>query len=146
MTRGRLIAAICILLILSVSAKPYTMLIGSKSDPEAHLFSYDQKFRETTRFVNYNLSMAASKEFVDCRQLSTRMDLRSVPDWVEITIGASFTGIGRVGYVVYDPVTGRPQEEMSRISHMFIGNFTMDEHIRVIKDHKDETWFLPPPV
>lgn len=128
----------------ALSQKPPTMYLGSKSDPKAHLFSYDQKFRESTRFINYNLSMTAQKQFEDATFLSTRMDLRSFPDWVSIVISANFSGIGRMGYVVYDPETGEPKEERSLITHMFIGNFSMDERLMVIKDRADNFGYLPP--
>jgi hypothetical protein len=124
--------------------KPYTMRLGSKSDPQAHLFAYDQKWRESTYLTNYNMSTTAAKEFTDATHLSTRMELTSMEDWVEILIGANFSGIARIGYVVYDPATKKPKEETSRISHMFIGNFTLDEHLKVVKDHSMELGFLPP--
>ena len=46
-----------------VLAEHYVMEIGSKSNPNAHLFSYDQKFRESTNLKNYPMKMSASKEF-----------------------------------------------------------------------------------
>ncbi|MBN1323194.1 MAG: hypothetical protein JW986_04230 [Methanotrichaceae archaeon] len=143
MLREVLIALLCIHLMTAASAQP-VMLIGSKSDPNAHLFSYDQKFRESTYLENYNLSMSASKEFVDCTHLYTGMDLWSNPDWVEIGIQANFTGIARLGYVVYDPPTGKLRDETTRISHEFIGNFTLDEHFQVLRNHKNESCYLPP--
>jgi len=117
------------------------MHIGSKSDPRAHLFSYDQMFRESMYYDNYNLSMSAYKEFESCSRLSTRTDLRAFPDWSEIVINANFTGIGRMGYVVYDDEGDEPKEEMALVTHMFIGNFTLDEHIKVAKDRMYGRYF-----
>jgi hypothetical protein len=138
------LAVILIFLVASATAEHYTMQLGSKSNPNAHLFSYDQKFRESTYLKNYMLNMSASKEFTEATRLSTKMDLRAYPQWTEILINADFIGIGRVGYVVLDPETGDVKEEMSRINHMFIGNFSMEEHIRVVKDYIGESSFLGP--
>jgi hypothetical protein len=113
------------------------MQIGSKSNPNAHLFSYDQKFGEATYLHNYQLGMSASKEFTDATRLSTSMDLVTEPNLTEIMINADFIGIGRLGYLVLDTETGEEKEEMSRINHMFVGNFTLDEHIRVARYHMD---------
>jgi len=136
-----LITVICIFVSSTALAEPRTMLIGSKSNPNAHLFSYDQRFRESTYLQNYMMNMSASKEFTDATRLATRMNLESNANLTEIMINANFIGIGRIDYVVYDPETGDVKEEMSRISHMFVGNFTMDEHIRVVKDHMKERGF-----
>jgi hypothetical protein len=139
-----LITAICLFISTAALAEPRTILIGSKSNPNAHLFSYDQRFRESTYLQNYMMNMSASKEFTDATRLATRMDLKGYANFTEIMINANFIGIGRIDYVVLDPETGDNKEEMSRISHMFVGNFTMDEHIRVVKDHMNETGFLGP--
>ncbi len=126
----------------SVMAEHYVMQIGSKSDPNAHLFSYDQKFRESTHLHNYPLNMSASKEFTDATRLSTRMQLKALPNLTEILIDADFIGIGRIGYLVLDPETGDVKDEMSRINHMFVGNFSIDEEIRVAKGHMNESYYL----
>lgn len=115
----------------------YVMHIGSKSDPNAHLFSYDQKFEEATYLHNYPLGMSASKEFTDATRLATRMDLQMVPNLTDMAIDADFIGIGRIGYLVIDKETGDEKEEMSRINHMLIGNFSIDERIRVASDNMD---------
>ena len=82
------------------------MEIGSKSNPNAHLFAYDQKFRESTFLHNYPMKMSASKEFTDATRLSTRMELKALPNLTQMTINADFIGIGRIGYLVLDPETG----------------------------------------
>ncbi len=126
----------------SVMAEHYVMQIGSKSNPNAHLFSYDQKFRESTYLHNYPLNMSASKEFTDATRLSTRMRLLALPNLTEMIIDADFIGIGRIGYLVLDPETGDIKDEMSRINHMFIGNFSIEEEIRVAKGHMNESYYL----
>ncbi len=92
---------------------------------------------------NYTMNVSASKEFTDATRLSTRMDLTGHANLTEIVIDADFIGIGRIGYLVLDPETGNPKDEMSRINHMFVGNFSLDEHLLVIKDHLSEAGFLP---
>ncbi len=145
MIRCRRILAIALSVMILGLAQSQPMLhIGSKSDPEAHLFEYNQKFRESTRLINYNLSMVAEKEFEDCSRLSSWMDLRVLPSWTELVINANFSGIGRMGYVVYDEESGQPREEQSTITHMFIGNFSMDERLLVAKNHAVESGYLPP--
>jgi hypothetical protein len=124
-------------------AEHYVMEIGSKSNPNAHLFSYDQKFRESTNLHNYPMKMSASKEFTDATRLSTRMELKALPNLTEMTIDADFIGIGRIGYLVLDPETGDIKDEVSRINHMFVGNFSIDEQIIVAKDHMCENGYLP---
>ncbi len=126
----------------SVMAEHYVMQIGSKSNPNAHLFSYDQKFRESTHLHNYPLNMSATKEFTDATRLSTRMQLKALPNLTEILIDADFIGIGRIGYLVLDPETGDVKDEMSRINHMFVGNFSIDEEIRVAKGRMNESYYL----
>ncbi|MCX8207173.1 MAG: hypothetical protein N3G75_04995 [Methanothrix sp.] len=140
----RLLALALILIVLGVAHSQPIIRLGSKTDPEAHLFTYDQKFRESTRFMNYNLSMVGEKEFEDCSRLSSRMDLRMFPSWTELVINANFSGIGRMGYVVYDEEREQPREEQSTITHMFIGNFSMDERLLVAKNHAVESGYLPP--
>ena len=124
-------------------AEHYVMEIGSKGNPNAHLFSYDQKFRESTNLHNYPMKMSASKEFTDATRLSTRMELKALPNLTEMTIDADFIGIGRIGYLVLDPETGDIKDEVSRINHMFVGNFTIEEQIIVAKDHMCESGYLP---
>jgi hypothetical protein len=124
-------------------AEHYVMEIGSKSNPHAHLFSYDQKFRESTNLHNYPMKMSASKEFTDATRLATRMELKALPNLTEMTIDADFIGIGRIGYLVLDPETGDIKDEVSRINHMFVGNFSIDEQIIVAKDHMCENGYLP---
>ncbi|MCX6679551.1 MAG: hypothetical protein NTX42_04180 [Methanothrix sp.] len=125
------------------SSEHYVMEIGSKSNPNAHLFSYDQKFRESTNLHNYPMKMSASKEFTDATRLSTKMELRALPNLTEMTIDADFIGIGRIGYLVLDPETGDIKDEVSRINHMFVGNFSIEEKIIVAKDHMCECGYLP---
>ena len=138
-------------------ADQYTMLIGSKSNPNAHLFSYDQKFIERTKFQNSPMGVSASLDFSDATRLATTMDLKSagggssygcgcsgsvnVP-FTEIDINADFIGIGKIDYLVLDPEVADKKKEKTRISDMYIGNFTMDEHFRVISSHMNESWFL----
>jgi hypothetical protein len=139
---------VSLILVLSIAASPayaehYVMEIGSKGNPNAHLFSYDQKFRESTNLHNYPMKMSASKEFTDASRLSTKMELLALPNLTEMTIDADFIGIGRIGYLVLDPETGDIKDEVSRINHMFVGNFTIDEKIIVAKDHMCEDGYLP---
>ncbi len=136
------ILCICLLLMGAASAEHYTMLIGSKSNPDAHLFSYDEKFRESTYLHNYMLNMSASKVFTDATRLSTHMGLRAYHNYTDIVINADFIGVGRIGYLVLDPETGDVRDERSRIEHMFVGNFSLDEHILVARDRMNESEFL----
>jgi hypothetical protein len=134
--------AVCIIVIALLALSPalaeqYVMQIGSKSNPNAHLFSYDQKFSESTNLHNYDLGMSASKEFTDTTRLASRMDLRAFPNVTEMTINADFIGIGRLEYVVLNSDTGDVKDEMSRINHMFVGNFSLDEQITVARDHME---------
>ena len=138
------ILGLIFLVILSpVFGEHYVMEIGSKSNPNAHLFAYDQKFRESTFLHNYPMKMSVSKEFTDATRLSTRMELKALPNLTQMTIDADFIGIGRIGYLVLDPETGDIKDEMSRINHMFVGNFSIDEQIIVAKDHMCESGYLP---
>ena len=98
-------------------AEHYVMEIGSKSNPNAHLFSYDQKFRESTNLHNYPMKMSASKEFTDATRLSTKMELKALPNLTEMTIDADFIGIGRIGYLVLDPETGDMRPEGRGVAH-----------------------------
>jgi hypothetical protein len=143
-------------------AEHYTMLIGSKSNPKAHLFAYDQKFRESAYFQNYPMNVSAAIEFTDATRLATEMGLRgnggdssseaeegcgcSGPrcrgPFTDIVIKADFIGIGRIDYLVLDPESADKKKEQTRISHMYIGNFSMDEHFRVIRNHMNESWFM----
>ena len=45
--------------------------------------------------------------------------------------------------LVLDPETGDIKDEMSRINHMFVGNFSIEEQILVAKDHMCECGYLP---
>ena len=145
---SRLMILIISLIVLCIVISPaiaehYVMEIGSKSNPNAHLFAYDQKFRESTNLHNYPMKMSASKEFTDATRLATRMELKALPNLTEMTIDADFIGIGRIGYLVLDPETGDIKDEVSRINHMFVGNFSIDEQIIVAKDHMCENGYLP---
>jgi hypothetical protein len=144
MIKEAIIAGLCLIIIFPALAEHYTMELGSKSNPKAHLFSYDQKFRESTQLHNYDLNMSATKEFTDATRLSTRMYLRANKNWTDLVINADFIGIGRLGYLILDPETGNTKEEMSRINHMFVGNFSIDEHLLVVRDHMTEAGFLEP--
>ena len=144
MIKEAVIAGLCLIIIFPALAEHYTMELGSKSNTKAHLFSYDQKFRESTQLHNYDLNMSASKEFTDATRLSTRMYLRANKNWTDLVINADFIGIGRLGYLILDPETGDTREEMSRINHMFVGNFSIDEHLLVVRDHMNEAGFLGP--
>jgi len=132
-----------VLMLCQVSAEHYVMEIGSKRNPNAHLFGYDQKFRESTKLHNYPMNMSASKEFTDATRLSTSMQLRALPNLTQMEIQADFIGIGRIGYLVLDPETGDVKDEQSRINHMFVGNFSIEEEIIVAKDHMCECGYLP---
>ncbi len=131
------------IVIIPATGDHYVAEIGSKSNPNAHLFAYDQKFRESTKLQNYPMKMSASKEFTDATRLSTRMELLALPNLTKMTIDADFIGIGRIGYLVLDPETGDIKDEMSRINHMFVGNFSIEEEILVAKDHMCEDGYLP---
>ena len=144
MIKEAIIVGLCLMVVCPGLAAHYTMEIGSKSNPHAHLFSYDQKFRESTDLKNYAMNVSATKQFTDATRLSTRMYLKANENFTDIVINADFIGIGRIGYLVLDPETGNPKEEMSRINHMYVGNFSLDEHLLVIKDHLSEAGFLEP--
>jgi len=148
MVEDRVWKGFCCLLMAAAILSPalaehYVMQIGSKSNPNAHLFSYDQKFRESTYLKNYPMNMSASKEFTDATRLSTRMELKALPNLTEMVIDADFIGIGRIGYLILDPETGDVKDEQSHINHMFVGNFSIEEKILVIKDHMCECGYLP---
>ncbi len=135
--------------LLPVAAEHYVMEIGSKSNPNAHLFAYDQKFRESTRLQNAPMKMIASKEFTDATRLSTSMQLKMEPNLTQMNIEADFIGIGRIGYLVFNPEANvaagevKERDVMSRINHMFVGNFSIEEQILVAKDHMCEGGYLP---
>lgn len=119
---------------------PEPMRLGSKSDPEASLFSYDQKFSDTTTLKNYYLGMSAYKDFDGCDRLSSNLYLKSNPDWVDIALQANFSsGTGRMGYLVLDQDTLDIRDVMADVSHEFIGNFSIDEKILVVKSGMNET-------
>ena len=140
--KGLIALTLCLILVPSGMAEHYTVQIGSKSNPNAHLFSYDEKFRESTYAHNYMINMSASKEFTDATRLSTSMNLFMNPNLTEMDIRADFIGTARIGYLVLDPESGLVKEEMSRIDHLLVGNFSLDEHIRVAKDNSMEGCFL----
>jgi hypothetical protein len=143
MMKEAIIVGLCLMVVYPAMAAHYTMEIGSKSNPHAHLFSYDQKFEESTDLKNYMMDVSASKQFTDATRLSTTMSLKANKNLTEIDINADFIGIGRIGYLVLNPETGNPKDELSRINHMYVGNFSLDEHFLVIKDHLSEAGFLP---
>lgn len=143
MIKKAIIFGLCLMVVYPALAAHYTMEIGSKSNPHAHLFSYDQKFEESTYLKNYMMNVSSSTEFTDATRLSTRMSLKANPNLTDIVTNADFIGIGRIGYLVLDPETGSTKEETSRINHMYVGNFSLDEHFLVIKDHLAEAGFLP---
>ncbi|MDF0591645.1 hypothetical protein [Candidatus Methanocrinis natronophilus] len=119
---------------------PEPIKLGSKSDPDAPLFSYDQKIRDTTTLKNYHLGMSAYKTFYGCERLSSEIYLDSNPDWVDIAILANFTqGTGRMGYLVLNQDSMDIRDVMVDVSHEFIGNFTIDEKILVMKRDMNET-------
>ncbi len=136
-------------MLFPAEAEHYVMEIGSKSNPNAHLFAYDQKFRESTRLQNAPMKMVASKEFTDATRLSTRMDLKMEPNLTQMNIEADFIGIGRIDYLVYNPESDvaagevKDRDVMSRINHMFVGNFSIEEQILVAKGHMCENGYLP---
>ena len=136
-------------ILLPAASEHYVMEIGSKSNPNAHLFAYDQKFRESTRLQNAPMKMIASKEFTDATRLSTSMQLKMEPNLTQMDINADFIGIGRIDYMVFNPeadvAAGQVKERdvMSRISHMFVGNFSIEEQILVAKGHMCEDGYLP---
>lgn len=136
-------------MLFPAAAEHYVMEIGSKSNPNAHLFAYDQKFRESTRLQNAPMKMVASKEFTDATRLSTSMALKMEPNLTQMNIEADFIGIGRIDYLVYNPESDVPAGEvkerdvMSRINHMFVGNFSIEEQILVAKGHMCEDGYLP---
>jgi len=143
------IMALACIMLFPAAAEHYVMEIGSKSNPNAHLFAYDQKFRESTRLQNAPMKMVASKEFTDATRLSTRMDLKMEPNLTQMNIDADFIGIGRIDYLVYNPESNvaageiKERDVMSRINHMFVGNFSIEEQILVAKGHMCEDGYLP---
>lgn len=139
---GIVVIAIAALMLGIAFAQPETVLIGCKSNPEAHLFSYDQKFKETTRLRNYEVGAYISKEFDQCERLSSDTYLKSNPHWVDMAVGANFSGIGRIGYVALDPDTLDRKDVVAEVSHDFVGEFTLDEKILIIKDQMNETGYF----
>lgn len=143
------VLALACIMLFPAAAEHYVMEIGSKSNPNAHLFAYDQKFRESTRLQNAPMNMVASKEFTDATRLSTRMDLKMEPNLTQMNIDADFIGIGRIDYLVYNPESNvaageiKERDVMSRINHMFVGNFSIEEQILVAKGHMCEDGYLP---
>ncbi len=143
MIKEAVIVGLCLMVVYPALAAHYTMEIGSKSNPHAHLFSYDQKFEESTDLKNYMMKVSATKEFTDATRLSTRMNLKANENLTDVDINADFIGIGRIGYLVLDPETGNPKDVIADINHMYVGNFSLNEHFLVIKDHLSEAGFLP---
>lgn len=144
MRKETIIIGLCLMVIWPALAEHYTMEIGSKSNPHAHLFSYDQKFRESTNLHNYMMDMSASQEFTDATRLSTRMYLKANKNLTDIATNADFIGIGRIGYLIMDSETGNPKDVLADVNHMYVGNFSLNEHLLVIKDHLSEAGFLEP--
>lgn len=141
--KAGILGLMIMVILCPASGEHYVMEIGSKSNPNAHLFAYDQKFRESTYMHNYPMKTSASKEFTDATRLSTTMELMMMPNLTQMIIDADFIGIGRIGYLVLNPETGDVKDEMSRINHMFVGNFSIEEQIIVAKDHMCENGYLP---
>jgi hypothetical protein len=140
----KLVAVLGALLLVASSSLafqgPEPMKLGSKSDPEASLFSYDQKFSDTTTLKNYYLGMSAYKDFDGCERLSSDIYLKSNRNWTDIALSANFSsGTGRMGYLVLDQDTMDIRDVMVDVSHEFIGNFSIDEKITVAKDRMNET-------
>ncbi|MHC1632016.1 MAG: hypothetical protein ACXQT4_07030 [Methanotrichaceae archaeon] len=144
MTKLAAVVGVFIMVLGAALAQPGMIHIGSKTDPEASLFTYDHKFGETTCLKNYDVGMFASKEFSECTHLTSNTYLKSNPHWVDLAIGINFTGVGRMGYVVLDPDTMDRKDEMARVSHDFVGTFSIDEKVLVIKDHMNETGYFGP--
>jgi hypothetical protein len=125
---------------------PEPLKLGSKSDPEAPLFSYDQKISDTTTLKNYYLGMSAYKDFDSCERLSSNIRLESNPDWVDIDLQANFSsGFGRMGYLVLNQETMDIRDVMVDVSHEFIGNFSIDEKVLVMTKQINETEFFDCP-
>lgn len=140
----KLVAVLGALLLVASSSLafqgPEPMKLGSKSNPEASLFSYDQKFSDTTTLKNYYLGMSAYKDFDGCDKLSSDIYLRTGRNWTDIALVANFSsGTGRMGYLVLDQDTMDIRDVMADVSHEFIGNFSIDEKITVAKDRMNET-------
>jgi hypothetical protein len=140
----KLVAVLGALLLVASSSLafqgPEPMKLGSKSNPEASLFSYDQKFSDTTTLKNYYLGMSAYKDFDGCDKLSSDIYLRTSRNWTDIALVANFSsGTGRMGYLVLDQDTMDIRDVMVDVSHEFIGNFSIDEKITVAKDRMNET-------
>jgi len=141
----KMVAVLGTILLLASSSlafeRPEPMRLGSKSDPEASLFSYDQKFSDTTTLKNYDLGMSAYKDFDGCERLSSEITIESNPNWVDIALLANFShGTGRMGYLVLDQDTMDIRDVMVDVSHEFIGNFSIDEKILVVKNDMNNTW------
>ena len=140
----KLVAVLGALLLLAGSTLafegPEPMRLGSKSDPEASLFSYDQKFSDTTTLKNYYLGMSAYKDFDGCDRLSSDIYIKSSRNWTDIALQANFSsGTGRMGYLVLDQDTMDIRNVMVDVSHEFIGDFNIDEKILVVKNQMNET-------
>jgi len=147
---GRLLPGLVLLIIVGILAgevagEAYVMQIGSKSNPNAHLFSYDQKWRESTHLQNYMMNVSISKEFTEATRLSTAMKLRAEKNVTEIVLNADFIGRARISYLILDPENVDIRDPMSEINHMFVGNFSLDEHMKVVRDYElADNWGLGP--
>jgi len=140
----KMVAVLVALLLVAGSSLafqgPEPMKLGSKSDPEASLFTYDQKFSDTTTLKNYYLGMSAYKDFDGCERLSSDIYLKSNRNWTEIVLDANFSsGTGRMGYLVLDQDTMDIRDVMVDVNHEFIGNFSIEEKILVVKDRMNES-------
>jgi hypothetical protein len=145
MIKPALVIAGALLMILGAAfAQSDTIHLGSKSDSQASLFSYDQKFVESVCIKNYEVGMSASERFVHCERLTSNIYLKSNPDWVDMALGANFTGEARIGYVVLDPDTMDYKDEMALVDNYFVGTFTLEDQLLVIKNRMNETGFFGP--
>jgi hypothetical protein len=146
----RLLPGLILLVVASIVAgsavaENAVMQIGSKSNPNAHLFSYDQKWRESSYLKNYQMNVSISKEFTEATRLSTHMKLRAEKNVTEIVLNADFIGRASISYLILDPETADIHDALSRINHLFVGNFTLDEHMRVVRDYVlADNWGLGP--
>jgi hypothetical protein len=119
---------------------PEPMRLGSKSDPEASLFTYDQKFSDTTTLKNYYIGTSAYMDFDACDRLSSDIYLTTSRNWTDIALMANFSeGTGRMGYLVLNQDTLDIRDVMADVSHEFIGNFTIDEKITVANYMANDT-------
>jgi hypothetical protein len=84
--------------------------------------------------------MSAYKDFDGCERLSSDIYLKSNRNWTEIVLDANFSsGTGRMGYLVLDQDTMDIRDVMGDVNHEFIGNFSIEEKILVVKDRMNES-------